>query len=120
MHSAVFEAYFNFEAFVRRHYGVNIYMWKSDNESTIITPEALRTQRKTGFETWVEEEGMTLELSPTNTHESNSVPEHAKQEVINKANAMRQDAGLPPDLWTEVLKAAAYLYNRSPCYTNNM
>jgi len=116
----VFSALRNFEAHVSRYYGSAICIFRSDNESAVITPEQYATTRKTEFEAWAEKEGITLEHPPTETHESNGRPERAGQEIINKGNAMLLSAKLPSNLWPETTKAAAYLYNLSPRPANGM
>ncbi|KAK6597775.1 reverse transcriptase domain protein [Botrytis cinerea] len=66
------------------------------------------------FENWIKQEGIELELSPPNTHESNGGSERAGQEIITKQIKMRISAGLPDRLWVEAAQAATYLYNISP------
>jgi hypothetical protein len=116
----VFSALRNFEAHVSRSYGTAICIFRSDNESAVTTPEQYAATRKTEFETWAEKEGIILEHPPTETHEPNGRSERAGQEIINKSNAMLQDARLPSNLWPETTKAAAYLYNFSPRAANGM
>lgn len=99
---------------------MGICIYRSDNEAAVITPDEYRAQRQSLFESWAAENGIEIENSPSETHESNGRAERAGQEIINKSNAMLLDANLPGSLWPETTKAAALLHNLSPKEANGM
>jgi hypothetical protein len=108
--TTVFNAIYYYEAWVRRQFGVAICILKSDNERSVL-PADDEWSRLSG---WTAEQGIVLELSPSETHEPNGIIERANQEVTVKSISMLQGAGLKPSLWPESTKAAVYLLNRSP------
>jgi hypothetical protein len=60
----VFSALRNFEAHVSRYYGTAICIFRSDNESAVITPEQYAATRKTEFEAWAEKKVSFLNTLP--------------------------------------------------------
>ena len=100
---------------VKRQYGLSICVLKHDNDTAVIARKGMTT-----YQLWAKEEGITLELSPTYTHESNGGAERAGQEVITKAIKMSLGANLPESLWPETTLAAIYLLNISPSAAHGM
>ena len=74
----------------------------------------------TRYEHWAEEEGIELEVSPSYTHEPNGGAERAGQELITKSIKMREGARFPRGLWPECVRAAGFLYNKSPSYAYDL
>ena len=108
-HLEVFNTIQSFLAWVLRKYNLPVVCIKQDNDTSVIG-----IMGNTIFENWIKQEGIELELSPPNTHESNGGSERAGQEIITKQIKMRISAGLPDRLWVEAAQAATYLYNISP------
>ena len=100
-----------FEAWVKRQYGLSICKIKHDSERAVL---GINPATETAYQAWVAEEGIDLEVSPSHTHEPNGGAERAGQELINKSITMRKGANLPVKLWPEAVKTACYLYNKSP------
>ncbi|KFA77090.1 hypothetical protein S40288_10397 [Stachybotrys chartarum IBT 40288] len=108
-HGELFNALYNFERWVDRQFNLKVCVWKSDNE-----PSLHPARGRSGFQVWCEEEGITLELSPSNTHEPNSSAERAVKGIVLKLSKMLNAAGLPEELWTEAGPAAGKLHNITP------
>lgn len=105
----VFDALFCFERWVRRQYSLYICVIRQDNERAVIAIKGV-----TIFQRWARTEGITLELAPPDTHESNGGIERANKSVTTTSIAMLTGAGLPTELWPESTRASAYLLNISP------
>ena len=84
-----------FEAWVKRQYGLSICKIKHDSERAILS---INPATETAYQAWVAEEGIDLEVSPSHTHEPNGGAERAGQELINKSITMRKGANLPVKL----------------------
>jgi Reverse transcriptase (RNA-dependent DNA polymerase) len=65
------------------------------------------------------ENAMRLEPSAPNTQSQNGGAERSGGVIKEKARAMRGGAKLPHFLWTEIVRTAVYLYNRTPKYLYN-
>ena len=57
---------------------------------------------------------------PLYTHKLNGAAERAGKEVITKSIKIRSSANLPKKLWPKVVTVAAWLYNISLLYANNL
>ncbi|KAF2970752.1 hypothetical protein GQX73_g2825 [Xylaria multiplex] len=104
-----------FERWVMRQYRLPICKMRSDRERAVISERG-----KTDFQRWSKDEGIDLELPPAYVKEPVGGSERAGQEVITKAIKMLQGAGLPNELWTEAVHAAAWLHNRSPSEAHDL
>ncbi|KAF6517865.1 hypothetical protein HZS61_008144 [Fusarium oxysporum f. sp. conglutinans] len=62
----------------------------------------------------IRERGIICEPSAPNTQAQNGGAERVAAVIIEKSRAMRIAAKLPAYLWPEIMKAATYLYNRTP------
>ena len=110
-HAEVFNAVRGFERWVRRQYGLSICKIRHDNDRAVIPPSG-----ESAYQLWAHDEGIDLELTPSYTHEPNGGAERAGQELINKALKMRLGARLPEKLWSEIVRAAAFLHSISPSH----
>ena len=54
------------------------------------------------YQKWTQQQGIQIELSPTYTHELNSLSKRAGKEIIEKLIIIRAAVGLPEALWLEV------------------
>ncbi len=104
-----------FEARVKRQWGLSVNMWRLDYDAVLISTE---TQKRREFETWSVREGIEVETPPPYTTEPNGGAERAGGVIQAKQRKMGLAANLPADLWPEVWRAAAYLYNRTPRLRN--
>ncbi|KAJ3551762.1 hypothetical protein NPX13_g11286 [Xylaria arbuscula] len=62
---------------------------------------------------------ITFKPSAANTQGQNGAAERSGGVIKDKARAMRLSSNLPKSLWPEIMKAAIYLYNRSPKHIYN-
>ena len=62
-------------------------------------------------------DGCTIEESAPYAPEQNGRAEVQNRTIMAKIRAMRNDSGLPKELWMDLLRTAIYLKNRSPCKT---
>lgn len=104
----------NFESWVWRQYGLRICKIRQDRDTGTLGPDADDLYTNTAFTRWTTEAGIDVEPTPSYTHEPNGGAERAGQEVITRSIKMREGAGLPEELWPEVVQAAAYLHGMSP------
>jgi hypothetical protein len=102
--SSSFEGIRNYEARIKRQYGLNISIYRLDRESTL---------RKV-FEEHCNAEGIIMERPPSYTKEPAGLQESGGHVVIEKARRMRIQARFPEEWWPVILEAAVYLYNRTP------
>lgn len=106
-----FDTVVDFEARVKRQYGLYICKIRLDNERSLIN---LPNQSPSDFQTWAASQGVDLELPPSHTKEPTGGAERSGGIIGSKARTMITSANLPQDLWPEVWGAAAYLHDRSP------
>ena len=99
-----------FILFLKNHYNISVKTIEADNEITLVKPEVER---------WLATQGIVVEPSAPYTQAQNGGAERSGGVNKEKARAMRLDANLSWELWPEVTRAAVYLYNRTPNYTNN-
>ncbi|KAL3704530.1 hypothetical protein TMatcc_008201 [Talaromyces marneffei ATCC 18224] len=65
------------------------------------------------------EKRIILQPSPAHTQALNGGAERSGAIIKTKGRSMRKGARLPFDLWPEIVRAAVYLYNRTPRYASN-
>jgi hypothetical protein len=103
------DAIIGFTAICRNQFGMNIRVFKSDQERSfgLAIPQ------------FCEEEGISCEFSVTGTPEQNGFAERAGGIIISTARALILDSGLPKNLWPEAVSTAVYLINRMPTTLSN-
>ena len=69
------------------------------------------------FETYLIQEGVRHQTTAPYTSAENGKAERCHRMVMNRARAIRSDSKLPPSLWAESVRAAAYIKNRTPTRT---
>jgi transposase InsO family protein len=94
-----------FAAFIRRRFKYEVQTFHTDNEPALGEK----------FDTWVKDNGYTVEYSAPYTPGQNGAAERSRGLIIIKARIIRINANLPEDLWPEITIAAKYLLNRTPC-----
>ena len=98
------------KAYLWTQYGIELRIVRSDQETSL--------QQKV-FGSWLDEEGVKYEKSAPQTQRQNGTSERTGGIIKERMRAMEFDSGLPPDLWPVTLKAASYLYNRTPRQQND-
>ena len=106
--SDAFQHLINYQKRIKNQYGRGIQRLRIDNG------REYGVQR---LQDWANEEGITIEYVPPYTSNQAGVAESTNWVIFRKARTMALDAALSPSLWPEVVKAAAYLYNRTPSAT---
>ena len=83
------------------------------------TVRYIRTDGETSlgqqFDQFIASKGISIEKSAPYTPAQNGSAERAGKAIITRARTIRIASSLPNSLWPEVVKAAAYLGNRTPC-----
>ena len=87
----------------RQHPEQPILRFRTDNGGEYVNKE---------LEQFFTTEGITHELTPPYSHESNGVAERFNRTIITMARGML--SGLPLNLWSEATNTAVYLKNRMP------
>jgi hypothetical protein len=91
-------------------YSIKVKAIECDNEITEIHPRVAEL---------LSDRGILAEPSAPNTQAQNGGAERIAAVIIQKSRAMRAGAKLPEYLWPELVKAATYLYNRTPSVHRN-
>lgn len=107
--SGCVDAIIKFIAICRNQLGMDIKVFKSDNEKTL----------GRAIKEYCEVEGISAEFSVVGTPEQNGFIERAGGIIITTARALILDSGLPKKLWPEAVRAAVYLINRTPTTLQN-
>ena len=108
--SAIIKHLSAFVNFLKVQFNLTIKVIESDNEIFSVKPEVKR---------WCINKGIAIEPSAPDTQARNGGTKCSGGVVKEKARAMRLDANLPWTLWPEVTRAAIYLHNRTPNYSNH-
>jgi transposase InsO family protein len=66
------------------------------------------------FDTFLKDNGIQSRSSVPHMHQQNGRAERFNRTLMDKAQAMRLDACLPPSWWEFAIKTATHLYNRAP------
>jgi hypothetical protein len=96
--------------FLKKQYNITVKVIECDGEIATTKPEVAR---------WCTAQAIRLEPSAPDTQAQNGGAERSGGVVKDKSRAMRLDANLPWQLWPEITRAAVYLYNRTPNYSNH-
>ncbi|KAF5669761.1 retrotransposon hobase [Fusarium circinatum] len=86
-------------------YSKKVKVFECDNEITATHPQVYAE---------IVKQGIRCEPSAPNTQAQNGGAERVAAVIIQKSRAMRAGAKIPEYLWPESIKAATYLYNRTP------
>jgi hypothetical protein len=70
--------------------------------------------RVSDMEIWARRRGIQLEYSTTDQHQQNPVAEVFQRITAERLHPTMISSGLPPQLWTEVVRTMAYTIFRSP------
>ena len=95
--------------FLERQYNIRVKVIECDGEITISKLEVAR---------WCTARSIRLEPSAPDTQAQNGGAERSGGVIKDKARTMRLDANLPFEMWPEITRAAVYLHNRTPNYSN--
>jgi hypothetical protein len=95
--------------FLKKQYNITVKIIECDGEITTTKPEVAR---------WCTTKSIRLEPSAPDTQAQNEGAERSGGVIKDKARTTRLDANLPWELWPEIVRAAVYLYNRTPRYSN--
>jgi hypothetical protein len=99
-----------FTRFLKTQFNITVKVIETDNEITTVKAEVSR---------WCASLGIKIEPSAPDTQAQNGGAERSGGVIKEKARAMRLDANLPWEMWPEITRAAVYLYNRTPNYSNS-
>ena len=91
-------------ALIETRYNGKVVFFRSDGERTL----------GTDFLNQLKAKGITIEPSAPDTPDQNGHSERKGGVIAMKARALRIEAGLPPKLWNEAIRAAGYIANRTP------
>jgi transposase InsO family protein len=103
--SEVFQSFREFHAMVERESSLGISRIRSDNGGEYVS---------NAMATYLRKHGIQHERTARYGPEQNGIAERANRTLQEKVRAMRIGAGLPVDLWGEVMSTAVYIGNRLP------
>ncbi|KAJ6437605.1 reverse transcriptase family protein [Purpureocillium lavendulum] len=98
-----------FEARIKRHTGASICKIRIDNERSVIN---LPLQTISEFQRWAKEEGIDIELPPSNTKEPTGGAE--RPGGVNQQRMRCVIGQLPQELWPEYYRAVVWIHNILP------
>lgn len=101
----VFEKFKIYKAQVERQTGLKIKTLRSDNG---------REYLNNNFNSFLEREGISRQLTVPHTPQQNGVAERANRTLIEMARSMMVHANITPSLWAEAINTAVYIRNRCP------
>ncbi|SCZ91573.1 BZ3500_MvSof-1268-A1-R1_Chr1-2g01498 [Microbotryum saponariae] len=108
--SDTFVAFKSWLAKVERSTLRKVLAVRSDNGGEFMSNE---------FSRFLEEQGITRQLSIPDTPQQNGVAERANHLITEGVRSMLHQSGLPHALWAEALAMYVYVKNRSPHSTNS-
>lgn len=103
--SDVLKAFRNYKRRVEKLTGRHIKKLRTDNGKEYLSNE---------FKKFLEDEGISRQLSVEYTPQQNGVAERANRTIIEMAKCMLQQSGLPQSLWAEAVNTATFIRNRCP------
>lgn len=107
--SDVLEAFKKYKRKVENYTGKRIKMLRTDNGGEFLS---------SAFTKFLEEEGVSRQLSVEYTPQQNGVAERANRTLVEMARCMKLQAKLPDSLWAEMIHTSVYLRNR--CATKSL
>ncbi|SCO52825.1 probable retrotransposon HobS hobase [Fusarium fujikuroi] len=102
---AILSALKGFLNMMEVQYSKKVKVIECDNEITTTHPQVYAK---------IVQQGIRYEPSAPNTQAQNGGAERVAAVIIQKSRAIRAGAKIPEYLWPESIKAATYLYNRTP------
>lgn len=101
----VFSAFKEYEAMATAHFGQNISKFRIDNGTEYLSEAQKNYYRNRGIQ---------IETSIPHSPQQNGVSERFNRTLLDKARTMISDSKLPKYMWSEALRVAAFVTNRSP------
>ncbi|SGZ10684.1 BQ5605_C102g13150 [Microbotryum silenes-dioicae] len=108
--SDTFAAFKSWLAKVERSSSRKLLAVRSDNGGEFLSNE---------FSSFLEEQGITRQLSIPDTPQQNGVAERANRSITEGVRSMLHQSGLSHALWAEALATYVYVKNRSPHSANS-
>ncbi|SGZ30192.1 BQ5605_C110g13213 [Microbotryum silenes-dioicae] len=108
--SDTFAAFKSWLAKVERSMSRKVLAVRSDNGGEFMSNE---------FSRFLEEQGITRQLSIPDTPQQNGVAERANRSITEGVRSMLHQSGLPHALWAEALATYVYVKNRLPHSANS-
>ena len=94
-----------FLAYVENQYDAKVQQWMSDGGGEY---------KSDAFDGMLKERGIKILQSAPHTPQQNGRAERLMRTLMDKAEAMRIDAGLPDSWWEFAVQHAVHVYNRTP------
>ncbi|CAK9796277.1 Retrovirus-related Pol polyprotein from transposon TNT 1-94 [Anthophora plagiata] len=107
--SEVLSAFKNYKRRVENETGRKIKILRTDNAKEYLS---------NSFRNFLEEEGVSRQLSVEHTPQQNGVAERVNRTLVEMARCMKLQANLPDSLWGELINTATYIRNR--CATKSL
>lgn len=101
--SEVLEYVKEYEAMATAHFNSRISRFRCDNGGEYLSNEF-----------FFKEKGLQYELTMRYTPQQNRVSERMNRNILNKARCMLLNSKLSKSFWSEAVKTAVYLINRTP------
>lgn len=108
--SEVLTEFKKFQLRVEKETGRKIIKLRSDNAKEYVSKE---------FNSYIESQGITRQLSVAHTPQQNGVPERANKTIVEMARVMLIQSNVPRELWAEAVNTAVFIRNRCPSRANN-
>jgi hypothetical protein len=102
--AAFLDIFKEFTAYIERQFGRKIKIFRIDGEASL----------GHRFDDWATEKGIDFETSTPYSPEQNGPAERSGGVMVLKSRCIRINASLPEEMWPEIIKASAYLVNRTP------
>ncbi|CAK9804033.1 Retrovirus-related Pol polyprotein from transposon TNT 1-94 [Anthophora plagiata] len=103
--SEILSAFKAFKTRAEKQTGKFIKKIRSDNAKEYLSR---------GFSEYLQQEGITRQLSTPYTPQQNGVAERANRTIVEMARSMLTQSKLPMSLWAEAVSTAVYIRNRCP------
>ncbi|KAI5728895.1 hypothetical protein M8J77_025006 [Diaphorina citri] len=94
-----------YEAMATAHFQSKITRFRCDRGGEYVSA---------ALKSYFQEKGIQIEYTIAYTPEQNGVAERMNRSIVEKARCMLLSSGLSKVLWSEAVKAAVYIINRSP------
>jgi hypothetical protein len=102
----VFQAYKDFEAWAKLHFGIPTFqVLRSDRGGEYLGRE---------FSSYLSSQGTIRKLTVHDTPEYNGVSERLNRTLLERTRALLHSSKLPKNLWGEAINHAVWLKNRTP------